>query len=234
MLVNYKNIISGISSKADGSMKLPGNDYDFGVVENQKNYFKRQNIDYGAIILASNQHSNNVRIAHKGHLGSCIRNTDGLVTQEKGIYLAITVADCLPIYFFDYKKGVIGIIHAGWKGIADNIISNTIKLMVSAYKSDAENILVYVGPHIKECHFEVQADVDRVFKRFSNAIISKNSKTFISLSRIVITQLIKRGVSENNIEVSQECTYCSSKYFSYRRDKPKILESMITYIGIKE
>ena len=50
--------------------------------------------------------------------------TDGIITNQRDLVLSIQVSDCIPIFISDVNSGVIGLIHAGWRGIAANIIEN--------------------------------------------------------------------------------------------------------------
>src|SRR3989344_5286726 len=88
-----------------------------------------------------------------------------------------------------------------------------------------KNLLAGIGPGIRECHFEVQEDIARLFG---------TKERFVNLGSIIQKQLIELGIKKSNIEDSGECTYClDQKYFSYRRDKPAQVEAMIAYIGRK-
>ncbi|MCK5062243.1 peptidoglycan editing factor PgeF [Candidatus Parcubacteria bacterium] len=235
MRLSNKNLVCGISKKDDGSMKLLGNNFDDHVLENRKKFFTQLNIDSKRIVSAGLQHGNNIKIVGQQHAGQFIQNTDGLITNKKNLFLTVTVADCLPIYFYDFKKEVIGIAHAGWQGIVKNIVNKTIQVMTDVYKSGPGNILVYIGPHIQKCHFEIKNEAIKKLNKYSKYFVIKNNKKiFVDLSKIVKEQLLNENVSDNNIEVSRECTYClNNKYFSYRRDKPKNIKAMIAYIGLK-
>jgi len=112
------------------------------------------------------------------------------------------------------------------------IIEEVISAFISYFGSSVKDIEVYIGPHIKDCHFEVKDDVASQFKT-SDSII-RNKKTYINLSKIVRDQLVQLSINNDNINISEECTYClNDRYYSYRRDNPKELETMIAYIGLK-
>ena len=235
MLSKYKNLVWGMSNKRDGSMKLSGNKFDREILKNQQKFFIKLGIDYNNVVFTDLQHGNNIKIVERKHAGQIISNTDGIITNEKKLFLTITMADCLPIYFYDHKKKIIGIAHAGWQGVKKNIVSRMVQVMIENFKSKYDDILVNVGAHIQKCHFEVNNDTAKKFKEYQDVIVQKRNKTFINLSRIAAVQLFDVGVPVDNVEVSQECTYClDAKYFSYRRDKPKDLKAMIAYIGLRE
>ncbi len=235
MLSKYKNLVLGISSKRDGSMRLLRNKHNREVLENQQKFFIKLGIDYNNVVFAGLHHGANIKIVERKHAGQIISNTDCMVTNEKNLFLTITVADCLPIYFYNHKKKIIGIAHAGWQGVKENIVSSMVQVMIENFKSRYDDILVNIGAHIQKCHFEVKDDIAKKFKEYQDVIVQKRNKTFINLSRIVAVQLFDAGVPADNVKTSQECTYClDAKYFSYRRDKPKDLKAMIAYIGLRK
>lgn len=224
-----------MSGKRDGSMKLSGGECNREVLENQQKFFAKLDIDYGNVISADLQHGNNVKVVERKHAGQIISNTDGLVTNEKNLFLTITVADCLPVYFYDPDKKIIGIAHAGWQGVKENIVSRMVQVMIENFKSEYDDILVNVGAHIQKCHYEIKDDTAKKFKEYKDVITQKRNKIFINLSRIAAVQLFDVGVPVDNVKVSQECTYClDTKYFSHRRDKIKDLKAMIAYIGLRK
>ena len=137
---------------------------------------------------------------------------DGIFTSNKDLALEVSTADCLPIFFAD--KNFFGVVHAGWKGLAEGIIENSIGLLTkNGFLLDNTHILI--GPSIRKDHFEVKEDVACLFDK--NFLISKNEKTFLSLQDIVINQLNSFNIYDI-IDV-EECTYSTQHYHSYRRDK---------------
>ncbi len=139
-------------------------------------------------------------------------NCDGIFTSNKNLTLEVSTADCLPIFFAD--KNFFGVVHAGWKGLAEGIIENSIRLLIkNGFVLDNTHILI--GPSIRKDYFEVKEDVSCLFdKKF---LISNNEKTFLSLQDIVINQLNSFNICDI-IDV-EECTYSTQHYHSYRRDK---------------
>ena len=71
------------------------------------------------------------------------------------------------------------------------------------------------------------------FNLYPEFIIRKNNKIFVDLKNIIKKQLDKFKIIPENIEDNKECTFENNKYFSFRRDKPKIVETMIAVIGMK-
>ena len=80
---------------------------------------------------------------------------DGIITSEKKA-IAVTVADCLPIFLNDPEKSVYGIVHSGWKGTG--IVLNAIKKMAICYGTKPEDVHVIIGPSIGKCCYSVDKE----------------------------------------------------------------------------
>jgi YfiH family protein len=234
MSFQFANLIWGVSEKKDGQMILGENNINDQAFLNRQKFFSQLGISTQDIVSAGLAHSNKAALVSKRDKGQIIPGVDGLITKEKNLFLTITVADCLPIYFYDYKKKIVGLAHAGWQGIRQNICQTMVSKMVSEFQTKPEDLIIYIGPHIQKCHFTVRDDVIKQFKAYQEFIIKKDDYTTIDLLGIVKQQLDELGVSTKNISAADNCTYCQKeKYFSYRRDKPEILTAMVAYIGKK-
>ncbi len=155
--------------------------------------------------------------------------TDALVTKESGIILALTGADCFPVYFEEKTTGIIGLAHCGWRGIVTGIIGETLT-GIGNMGGKMENIALTIGPGICAEHFEIGEDTLPSFSAYSDSII-RDRNIRVDLKKIIKQQAKKAGVMNENIVDTGECTYClRDKYFSFRRDRPKILEAQIAYI----
>jgi hypothetical protein len=181
----------GISQKSDGQMSVYSDEES---LINRKKFFVGLGLESGNAVLAGLSHSNNVTIVGEGERGQRIENTDGLITRVPGVILTITSADCLPIFFFDKEKGVIGLAHAGWRGVESNIVSKVIEKMKSELGSKPEDIIVKIGPHIKSCHFEIKEDLVEKFLQYKNFMITEGEVTKLDLSAIVREQLKVEGI----------------------------------------
>lgn len=222
-LFKAPHIKLGLSRRLDGSMK----DQPL----NRHLFLQKQKLDSKIILAPELVHGNKIVSTHKLQRTQTLLGCDALITNNPKQVLTITVADCLPVYFYDSKNKVIALAHAGWRGLIDNILVNVINSFNNDYQSAPENIYVFIGPHIKTCHFEVKTDVANLFP--SSIQTKQQKKIYLDLGLFAKLQLLDLGVLPANIEVSPECTYClSNKYFSYRRDKAQGLKTMLAYIGL--
>ena len=224
MKLTSHNICCGISEKKDGPMKYSE--------ENRLLFFKNNNLEQKVIISAGLVDGKQITIVDGIGDSQIIPNCDALISSQKEQLLTITVADCLPIYFYDVQKKVVALAHAGWRGVLSLIAPQVIEKMKEHYHCQPPDIEIIIGPHIQACHFEVKNDVARQLKETD--LITKDGKTFINLAQTVANQLIEAKVPMANIRISPDCTYCrTDQYFSYRRDQKAELETMIAYIGLK-
>ncbi len=142
-----------------------------------------------------------------------VRGADALATREKGITLAVRVADCVPILFADEKAGVVGVIHAGWRGAALEVTRKAIE----GLKMRPDNLKVGIGPCISPGRFEVGAEVAG---QFSSSLVTESKEKegvfHVDLWQSAIDQCIAAGVKERNIEVIRKCTYDSEDLYSFR------------------
>ncbi len=157
-------------------------------------------------------HSANVKIvSSQNHFNNDI---DGMFTTNKDICLKIKTADCLPIFFYSESPILLGVVHAGWRGLKKGIIKNTFSVIEKNLK-DISSIEVFIGPSISQKNYEVQNKFIKYFG--SKFILEKNNKFFLDLKAVAKSQLNELGIK--NVSDIDECTYENKLYHSYRRDK---------------
>lgn len=150
--------------------------------------------------------------------------TDGLITSIPGLVLTTFYADCIPVYFFDPLRKVVALSHSGWKGTMAGIAVKTMQIMQKRFGSQPQNIMVYIGPGIDKCCFEIQSDLaDKVADSFLNdrdIIRMEQERIFWDLKDTIRRSLIYQGVKGRHITVSDRCTSCCTDYFySFRKER---------------
>jgi hypothetical protein len=141
---------------------------------------------------------------------------DGFITREKNIALVIAHADCQAAMFYDPHQQIIGAFHVGWKGLVQNFYSLAVKMMQSK-GCQLKDLYVAISPSLGEDHAEFK-DYKKTFpKEFWDYQIKP---LYFDLTAIARAQLKGAGISDKNIEISDQCTYCNPQdFYSYRRDK---------------
>lgn len=221
----------GLSEVSDQSMRIFPADspYAFVTAENRRRYLQRIGLSDECLILPQLTHSSHVSFVTSIDLGRILSKTDGVITNESNLILMMTVADCLPIYFVDTKLKTIGVVHAGWRGVVGEIVIRCLEVFHKK-GSAMEDMIVVIGPHIQKQHFEIQQDIVDQFHSWPSRIVSKVGKLFVDLAGIVMDQLHASGLQDSQIEISAMSTFDSSHYFSARRDKPEMIETMMAWM----
>ncbi|MBR3152323.1 MAG: peptidoglycan editing factor PgeF [Clostridia bacterium] len=199
------------------------------------------NLDYKEITKPKQNHTKNVRIIDKPYTTEDLLETDGLITNKKGVVLASTSADCILYLVYDKKKKIIGNIHSGWRGTYQRIIENSIEKMIEEFGSNPADIVICSCPSIRGCHFEVDEDVKIKFEekfKFLNLdfikkgrIVEGKQKYNIDTIKLNTRLLTDLGLVVENIIDSGVCTVCNKdKCNSYRVDgqKFKLSTAVIT------
>ncbi len=218
---NYPNLIQAFTTKAHGNMSFSREQNQDAVRERYYTLAKDFNIQYEDIVTIHQVHGTDVFVVkHKtDERPSC----DAIITNVKGICLLTIHADCVPVYFYDPVNNCIGIAHSGWRGTLNRICDNVISKMKQEYGSKSRDIKVTIGPCIcKDC-FNVQHDVfdqfNRMFKGYDDYIIKDGMN--ISLSGIIMRNMLEAGVLECNIQNMNICTMHSIGLYSHRRNTVK-------------
>lgn len=232
MPFNSPSLHTSLSQKLDGSMKLELANLGSKIVENRKKYFLQNNINPKDVVSAEIVHGKEIKVVKNEDKWKIISWVDWLITNEANLYLSVTFADCVPIYFYDDIKKVIWIAHAGWRWITSDITKSMIESFLNNFGSNTSDIKAYIWPHIQKCHFEIKDDI---IANFPDKFVSRQDWTLkVDLLWIIQDKLENLWIKKQNISSSDECTYCESdQYFSYRRDKPQKVEVMIGVIERK-
>ena len=220
-------------------------DEEKSVQNNYEIFADAVGLDCDKIVTSSQFHNDNIRVCTMSDGGKGItkqrdfEDVDALVTNEKGLTLAVFSADCVPILFADKNSSSIGAAHCGWKGTFKSLASKTAQKMIDEYKANIDTIHVIIGVSIKKCCYEVSEELYMDFiNRFPYINDGKcaeviNGKYYLDLPLINKKILINFGLKEENIFIADMCTCCNKEHlFSHRGQGPGrgIMASMITII----
>lgn len=229
-----KNIIAGVTLRnledyppigfsISRSDKLKQNQID----KNREVLAEKLNIDRKKMKFQKQIHSDIIRIVDEN---SDIEESDGMITDHKGIMLNISIADCCAILMYDIENEVIAGIHSGWRGTAENISGKAIKLLKNQFNSQPENIICYMSACASGERYEVGEDVAQYFPS-SITQISDQKFLFDNKNEISL-QLKSEGIIDENLYISNVCTIENENYHSYRRDRENS-GRMSAFIGMK-
>lgn len=163
-------------------------------------------------------HSN---IALEASAENKLKTADATFTATPNRVCIILTADCLPVLICNKQATKVAAIHAGWRGLANDIIEATVKELNQA----SEDLLVWLGPAIGPRKFEVGKDVYDAFTskhaESANAFIPHiENKWHANLYELARIRLQRLGITQ--IHGGDYCTYTQDDlFFSYRRDNGK-------------
>jgi hypothetical protein len=228
-------VIAGMSLKdqaapEENNMALHACVSTEAVLENRRALAAALQCELDDFVCAEQTHSANfyrVTIADKGRgarsMDTAIPNTDALYSYEPNLVLCCFTADCIPVFFYNAKTGLVGLIHSGWKGTAQEITRRMFDHLIKQENSDPGDLHVQIGAAISQKRFEVDSDVQIQFKNlgYGDDLIDFNEGTgkyHIDNRGFIKLQCEMAGIPATQIVIDRTCTYDDPGYFSYRQD----------------
>ena len=151
---------------------------------------------------------------------------DGHVTSTAGVLLAVTVADCVPVYVVDPERRVVALLHAGWRGCAAGILAEGIDTLRGRFGSDPGGLRVHLGPAICGSCYEVGPEV---FDALGLPVPPGPSP--VDVRSVLAVQARDSGIREDHVSVSEHCTLCGTPaLFSHRGGRS---ERQAALLGIR-
>ena len=148
---------------------------------------------------------------------------DGIFTDNPEVTLLMRFADCVPLVYYDPRKHVVGLVHAGWQGTLQQIAAEGVRLLQEKYNSNPKDVIVGIGPSIcGEC-YQVREDVYQqflsAFGQDANEFFTRReSGLYLDLWAANIYTLKQAGVRQ--IENAGLCTAEHvDEWYSYRKEK---------------
>jgi len=221
--------LTGFSVGAYGRFNI--NEYcgddESAVMKNRQLLAERLGIDVRNIVMPHQTHGTEVRRITPDTRKDDLEGVDAITTNDAGILIGVSTADCIPIIIYDPERRAVATVHAGWRGTVARIAEITIGEMGREYGSCPERLLAQIGPGISLDAFEVG---DEVYEKFASANFPMEriarrypssegaDKWHIDLWECNRLQLLASGLQAQNIRVAGVCTYChADEYFSARR-----------------
>ena len=143
---------------------------------------------------------------------------DASFTRQRGVVCCVLTADCLPVLLCDDRASVVGVAHAGWRGLVAGVIEAT----VAAMNEPAECLMAWLGPAIGPRAFEVGAEVREAFiagdARAAGAFApAAGGKWLCDIHQLARQRLDALGI--RRVAGADCCTASDAeRLFSYRRD----------------
>lgn len=154
------------------------------------------------------------------------KTADAVVTNVKGIAIAVRTADCVPVLLYDKSSGIIGVIHAGWRGAMLGVVRNTCAAMAKL-GADLKSTVAAIGPCVSAESYKLEDGFKKLFD--DKFYINKDGSWFLDLRAAVVDQLKQNSIS--NVDESAAIDTVQNKdYYSYRRSESNLVNRNISYI----
>jgi YfiH family protein len=192
-----------------GTFSLSGPD-PVGEVMTRWTHLQDELSPYARRTVIGRQVHGSTVITHRGGWEGLLRTgeADGHLAAERGIILAVSIADCVPI-FIAHESGIVALLHSGWRGTVGRIIDSGVKAY-SRLGIAPDELTVHLGPSICGRCYEVSADVR---EQLTGQPATREGN--VDLRSLIAEHARELGVSR--ISVSADCTKCDNdRYFSHR------------------
>ena len=149
---------------------------------------------------------------------------DGFLASRPGILLTVGIADCVPAFLAAPGRGVVALLHAGWRGVAGEIVPSAIATLERELGVPADEILAWWGPAIGPCCYPVGGEVVAALAATSAGVRrdawleSGGDGARVDLRAALTLQAEAAGVPRHAISSSPLCTACDKRLHSYRRE----------------
>ena len=198
--------------------------------ENVRENFRRAAALLGAgpddCAVTRQVHKNVVRLVDEKDRHVCLSavpyEADGLATATKGLPLFCFTADCVPVLLCEKSGKAAAAVHCGWRSSVGDILGEALKQLRSLGAAP-EELCAAIGPAIGRCCFETDDDVPEAITAWLKGdtdglfVRRPDGKTLVDLRAANARRLQQLGVPAGQIDISEECTYCShDKYWSHR------------------
>jgi YfiH family protein len=192
------------------------------VTENHARVYDYLGLDPQSVVSPRQVHGNRVATVGSAQAGQVLANTDGLVTGDPGTAMMLRFADCQPILLYDPAHHALGLVHVGWRGLAQGIARRAVEAMREAFDTRARDLIVGLGPAIGSCCYvvgqNVAAAMAYALDDWKQALSPEGAERWrLDLSIANAQQLAAEGVPEIRIERSNLCTACSNDLFYSHR-----------------
>ncbi|NBB99981.1 MAG: peptidoglycan editing factor PgeF [Bacteroidetes bacterium] len=220
----------GVSKAPFASLNLSVStgDDEAHVEENRRRALASLGFTPDAMAIAGQVHGIRVQAARAPGFFAA---TDALVTDTPGVLLSFTAADCAIVLLVDPEADAVGGCHAGWRGAAAGIVSETVQAL-AALGAQPPRLRAYISPCISVDHFEVGEEVAAQFDSAHVRRPPEAPRPFVDLKGALHHQLTAAGLPTDAIEVAPQCTFAATDTFFSHRAEHGDTGRMMAFIGM--
>ena len=195
-----------------------------GVFANREKLCSLLRIDTKQLILTHQSHSSVIKEVFDSDFGKGELSfesgidADGFYTRSHNVTIGIFHADCVPLFFYDSKKEIIGIIHCGFRGTLKHAAKTMLETYIKNEKADAKDLILYIGPCRRTASFEVnETSKEEIVSSLLNKYIINNCFDMVG---VLLDDLKLLGINSNQITDSKLDTVNNPTYYSAYEKTP--------------
>jgi YfiH family protein len=182
---------------------------------------------FGSVVVARQVHGRSVLWHDQARGWTVFEGADGHATRTPGILLAISIADCVPIYVLDPRNRAVALLHAGWRGTAADILGAALEELAARVGSQPADLAVHIGVGICGDCYQVGAEVAEAC-----GVSARNGGPIqLDLRRVIRNQALSRGVTD--VTVSTHCSAHHRDRFMSHRGSGGVDGRMVAVLGLK-
>jgi YfiH family protein len=210
------DVVHGVTHASLGNFSLSTATDASAVHARRRELLHAAGLSFARVVAPRLFHSADVAIVDRGEVPA--GTFDAFVTLDPATVLAVTVADCVPVFFVDVGTGAFGVAHAGWRGLAGGIVRRTVRAMRDELGTHPADLLVACGPSIRGPHYEVGPEVAAAFPEEFAVPSGADGRAFLDLPSCALAQAAAERIPKDNLVDFALCTFeRPGALFSHRR-----------------
>ncbi len=211
----YPWLVQGITHRGDPD----GADFDLGIggrapVADVLGRWERvrQALGMRGVVISRQVHGATVRLARAPLVGVHLTlPADGHLTADPDLLLAVSVADCVPVFLVEPRSRTLALLHAGWRGVAAGVVEEGVRSLQDRFGVEPSSLLAHLGPAISGARYPVGPEVPVALD-----LPDPGSTIHLDLTPHIAERLVRQGVTPEAITASSYCVHDHPAFFSHR------------------
>lgn len=154
-------VAAGVTARSpDPDMSVAGEPPPESVRERWLQLSRAAGEGFRAVVVGRQVHGARLQVTLDAAAGlTVLEGVDGHLTDRPGLLLAVTVADCVPVYLLEPERGVLGLLHAGWRGIAAGVFETGVGALCELAECSPSSVVMHCGVSVCGSCYEVGPEV---------------------------------------------------------------------------
>lgn len=211
----YPWLVQGITHRGDPD----GADFDLGIggrapVADVLGRWERirQALGVRGVVVSRQVHGATVRLARAPLVGLHLTPpADGHLTADPDLLLAVSVADCVPVFLVEPRSRTLALLHAGWRGVAAGVVEEGVRSLWDRFGVEPSSLLAHLGPAISGPRYPVGPEV-----LVALGLPDPGGTTHLDLTPHIVERLVRQGMTPEAITASSYCVHDHPAFFSHR------------------